>query len=285
VSETSGRRTSGRQPQQAPKPAGRRQPPGGPAGPSRSGRREADRTRPVRPASPFERYRTPILAIVVVALVTGVGLFVFQSAAAPVYACSSIDTVQPAASGELGQVQPDQGNQHVATGDKITYAVCPPASGHHVNQPPNGPVPVKVYGPNDVVVPNGWIHNLEHGGLVLLYSCAKGACDDALTTQLDAFSAGFPASPVCGIPAGTDGPVVAPFDQMPTRFAALVWDHALYLDTLDTQKIDDFFLRYGEKVANDGTWIAPPEPQCTAPKPSPSASAAVASPAPSASGG
>ena len=29
-------------------------------------------------------------------------------------------------------------------------------------------------------VPNGWVHNLEHGGLVLLYSCDKGACDDAV---------------------------------------------------------------------------------------------------------
>ncbi len=120
------------------------------------------------------RYRTPILAIVVVALVTGVGLFVFQAAAAPVYACSSIDTVQPAASGQLGQIQPDQGNQHVAVGDKIMYPVCPPASGKHINQTGYGPIAPKVYGPNDGTVPNGWVHNLEHGGLVLLYSCTKG---------------------------------------------------------------------------------------------------------------
>jgi hypothetical protein len=235
--------------------------------------------------SAFERYRTPILAIVVVALVTGVGLFVFQSAATPAYACSNVDTVRPAASGEVGQVQADQGNQHVQKGDAITYPVCPPASGKHVNQQGYGPLQPKVYGPDDQSIPNGWVHNLEHGGLVLLYSCDKGACDSNLTSALGAFSAGFPTSVICKIPPQNTGPVVARFEQMPTKFAALLWDRALYLDTLDTQKIYDFFTRYGERLAADGTWIAPPEPQCAAPTASPAASAAPASPAPSASGG
>jgi len=35
-----------------------------------------------------------------------VSAFVLTSAASPTYACTTIDTVQPAASGELGQVQP-----------------------------------------------------------------------------------------------------------------------------------------------------------------------------------
>ena len=299
MSDTNGRRPSGRQPQSPQPKAPQPQPPqpkaqlpGGrrssssPSGAQRAGRRDADRTRPVRPVSAFERFRTPILVIVVVALVTGVGLFVFQSAASPAYACSSIDTVKPAASGELGQVQADQGNQHVQKGDKITYPVCPPASGRHINQVGYGPLQPKVYGPDDQSIPNGWVHNLEHGGLVLLYSCDKGACDANLTAQLGAFSAGFPTSVVCKIPPQTVGPVVARFEQMPTKYAALVWDRALYLDTLDTQKIYDFFTKYGERLAADGTtFIAPPEPQCAAPTAPPAASAAPASPAPSASGG
>ncbi len=36
---------------------------------------------------------------------------------------------------------------------------------------------------------------------------------------------------------------------MPTKYAALVWDRALYLDTLDTQQIYSFFLRYGERLS------------------------------------
>ena len=222
------------------------------------------------------------MAIGVVALIVGVSVFVFASAAAPAYACTSIDKVQPAASGELGQVQPDMGNQHVQVGDKVTYPVCPPASGRHVNQSGFGPLLPKVYGPEDQRAPNGWVHNLEHGGLVLLYSCDKGACDDAEIQKLQAFSQGFPNSPVCNLQPGIVGPVVARFEQMPTRYAALVWDRALYLDTLDVQKIYDFFTRYAERVASDRTWIAPPEPQCSAPSPSASA-APSASPAPSTS--
>jgi Protein of unknown function (DUF3105) len=225
------------------------------------------------------------VAIVVIVLVVGVSAFVFASAASPTYACTTIDTVQPAASGELGQVQQDMGNQHVQRGDKVTYQICPPASGKHINQSGYGPLQPKVYGPDDQSVPNGWVHNLEHGGLVLLYSCDRGACDDdAALQQLRDFSTGFPTSAICGLPPGYVGPVVARFEQMPTRYAALIWDRALYLDTLDAQTVYDFFLRYGERVADDGTWLAPPEPQCNAPSPSASVEPSTsAAPSPSAS--
>lgn len=247
-----------------------------PTGTSRAGRRDTARHRPEHETL-LQRLRTPLVALAVVVVIVGVSAFVLSSAAAPAYACSSIDTVQPAASGELGQVQPDMGNTHVQAGDKITYPVCPPASGKHVNQAGFGPLQPKVYGPDDQSAPNGWVHNLEHGGLVLLYSCAKGACDDASIAQLRAFNASFPDSPVCGLKPGIVGPVVAKFDQMPTRYAALVWDRVLYLDTLDVQGIYTFFTRYGERIASDGTWISPPEPQCPAPSPS----AAAPSPSPS----
>jgi hypothetical protein len=209
-----------------------------------------------------------LLALAVIVVIGGVSLFVLTSAAEPAYACGSIGTVQPAADGEAGQVQPDQGNAHVQVGDKVTYPVCPPASGKHVNRSGFGPLQPKVYGPDDSSAPTGWVHNLEHGGLVLLYSCDKGACDDASIAQLQGFSQGFPASPVCGLQPGIVGPVTARFEQMPTRYAALVWDRVLYLDTLDNQRVYDFYTRYGERVSDDGKWITPPEPQCAAPSPS-----------------
>lgn len=251
-----------------------------PTGTSRHGRRETARRR--RDDEPMlQRLRTPVLAVVVIVAIVGVGLWVLTSAAQPAYACTAIDTVQPAASGELGQLQPDMGNKHVQSGDKVTYQVCPPASGKHVNQQGFGPLQPKVYGPDDKSLPNGWVHNLEHGGLVLLYSCDKGACDDAALAQLRTFSSGFPASPVCGLPAGTVGPVIARFEQMPTKYAALVWGRALYMDTLDAQQAYDFYTRYGERVV-DGTFVAPPEPQCAVPSPSAPAGASEA-PSPAAS--
>jgi len=283
----SNRRSSRRQRGAEPTPAARRggtapRPSTSPVGTPRVGRRETARLR--RERSPLERFRTPLIALAVIVVVVGVTAFVFTSAATPTYACSTTDTVQPAASGEVGQVQPDMGNTHTQAGDKVTYAVCPPASGKHVNKNGFGPLQPKVYGPDDQSTPNGWIHNLEHGGLVLLYSCDKGTCDDASAGALRAFSTGFPTSAVCGLSAGIVGPVVARFEQMPTRFAALVWDRVLYLDTLDTQQIYAFFLAYAERLSSDGAFIAPPEPQCAAPSPSPTA-APSGSPAASGSPG
>jgi hypothetical protein len=221
------------------------------------------------------------MILAVIALVGGISLYVLTSATAPAYACTTIDTVQPAAADGLGQVQPDMGRAHVQAGDKVTYAVCPPASGKHVNKKGFGPLEPRVYGPDDQSLPGGWIHNLEHGGLVLLYSCDKGACDDASLGKLRTLSAGFPASTVCGLPAGVVGPVIARFEQMPTKYAAVVWDRVLYLASLDEAKVYDFYARYGERV-QDGIFVAPPEPQC--PVPSPSAPAgAPAEPSPAAS--
>ena len=252
----------------------------GPAGTTRAGRRGADRRRP-DDVSALERLRTPILALVVIFAVVGISLFVFTTATAPAYACSSVDTVQAPADGEVGQVQPDMGNGHTQGGDKVTYPVCPPASGEHVNRGNGfGPLVPKVYGPDDQSSPNGWVHNLEHGGLVLLYACEKGACDEAGLAALTTFSSGFPNSAVCDLPAGMVGPVIARFEQMPARYAALIWNRVLYLDTLDAPAVYDFYLRYGERLAAEGTWITPPEPQCPAPTATPAPSTA-ASPSPS----
>lgn len=246
-------------------PSGRRSSTG-PSGSPRAGRRETQRRRYEQPST-LQRLRTPLIAAAVIAVVLVVSAFVFTSASAPAYACSSVDTVQPGASGQLGQVQPDQGNQHINSGDQITYPVCPPASGKHINRSGFGPLRPEVYGPDDNSAPNGWVHNLEHGGLVLLYSCERGACDEAAIAEFQGFVNGFPNSAICDVPPGVVGPVVARFEEMPTRFAALLWNRAFYLDELDSQAIYDFFLQYAEVLAEDGSWVAPPEPQCAAPSP------------------
>jgi len=253
-----------------------------PTGTPRAGRRSTQRKRPGANESFLERFRTPIVAIVVIALVGVVGAVVVTSASAASYECSTIDTVRPPIGNDIGQIQKDLGSTHVGVNERVTYPVCPPASGKHVNRAGFGPLEPRVYGPDDRSEPQGWIHNLEHGALVLLYSCDQGACDDAALEELRQFSVNFPDSAVCRISAGTVGPVVARFEQMPTRYAALLWGRALYMDTLDAQLAYDFFLRHGEVVADSGSWLAPPEPQCPAPSPSASPTASP-SPSPSAS--
>jgi hypothetical protein len=138
------------------------------------------------------------------------------------------------------------GAQHVVVGTKVAYAFCPPASGKHYSSSGLGPIAPRFYGPDDVALPQGWIHNLEHGGIVILYNCTMGGCDAAAQAALRSLSANFPPSPRCGIPGGALSPVIARFDQMSTGFAALVWTRVLLQPTLDIPRILDFYQDVGE---------------------------------------
>ncbi|MFL5755824.1 MAG: DUF3105 domain-containing protein [Chloroflexota bacterium] len=198
--------------------------------------------------------------------IAALGVFIFGSSTAAGFECSSVVTPAPSAapsageSPRLGQPEPDMGRTHIAAGTNIRYTYCPPASGPHVNQAGFGPLQPNAYGPDDRSQPQGWVHNLEHGGLVVLYSCTKGACDDATQNQLRQFFRDFPTSDVCHTPPGFVGPVIARFEQMPTKFAALVWGRVLFLDTLDTAKIVQFFQTEAERLNADKTgFISPPE--------------------------
>ena len=239
-----------------------------PSGTSRAGRRERQRTATQQPTF-LGRHRTLVVVVAALAGVALVSAFVFLSASNAAFACSTEWTPAPTASPAagatpaLGYVQPDMGRGHTSLGDKVTYTYCAPASGQHYNKPGTaGPITPRVYGPNDTVLPQGWLHNLEHGGLVVLYTGSSSGASAEGQAQLRAFYDKFPPGPVCGTPKGTSGPVIARFDQMTSPFQAIVWGRVLLLDTFDQAKILAFWEQWGERTN--------PEPQC----PSPSASAA-----------
>jgi hypothetical protein len=244
-----------------------------PATGTRSGRRET--ARPVGSPSFLERYRTPLLGLAIVAVVAVVGVGMFSAATQPAYACSTEwvpDPTSPPAEGaapQPGYPQPDMGQGHVGNGTAITYTYCPPASGRHFNGTQTGPISARVYGPTDNVNPQGWIHNLEHGALVLLYRGDSEGATDAGQQALRDFFDSYPASPVCGFEPGTSvGPVFARFDQMATPFTAMVWGRVLPLETLDTEAILELDRTYGERTN--------PESFCARPSPTPSPSASPA---------
>jgi hypothetical protein len=235
----------------------------------RAGRRERVRYQPKR--SFMERYRTAIISIAVIAAIVLIGAFVFTSAAQPAYACSNLfepaPTASPAAdaSPQPGFVQPDMGNAHVALGAKVTYTNCPPASGRHYNATGAGPITPRLYSPTDTLIPQNWVHNLEHGALVLLYRGDSDAATPEGQNALRALYTSFPPSPICGIPAGSGpGPVFARFDDMAYPVAALVWDRVLPLQSVDAAAILQFYSIYAER--------ANPEKQCETPSASPPAS-------------
>jgi len=152
------------------------------------------------------------------------------------------------------------GNSHIPPGTVQRYTYCPPASGNHYGTPPRGPIAARYYPPDEGTVPQGWIHNMEHGALVVLYNCSGGCPDDATLQKLKTFATSFPASPICKLPAGRIGPVITRFDDMKSKYAALVWDRLLMLDSAETDNILAFFMAEGERTN--------PEKQCAAPSPS-----------------
>ena len=237
------------------------------------------RTRPApAPArrAPRERYRGAIIGLVVAAVVLAGGAFVFLGASAPAYACATIlvPTAAPSpaadATPRLGQVARDLGRAHVETGARVTYEYCPPTSGSHYNDARYGPIATRFYGADDRTDPQGWIHNLEHGQMSVLYRCPEG-CAEPAQAALRALQQELPASPLCAF-AATASVVVTRFDDLPTPYAAVVWGRVLFLDALDVAALTTF----SQQAADRG-----PEPQCQNAVPGASPSAAPsATPAP-----
>jgi hypothetical protein len=250
-----------------------------PTGTARAGRRARQRT---YQRSFFDRYRSLIVGGGILAGLLLFGAFVFLGSTGTAYACGSQVDPQsaapaaPSATPELGQVIPDMGRSHITPGTKADYIYCPPGSGPHYNIAGRGPIAPRFYGPDANTEPQGWIHNLEHGGLVILYSCAQpGSCTQQELDELRALASNFPASPLCNIQGGVISPVIARFDTMKTKYAAVVWNRALLIDDLDIPEMLAFWQQWGER--NN------PERQCAPPSPSPSANVAT-SPSPGTSG-
>lgn len=249
----------------------------GPSGALRAGRRQTDRPTPdIGRRSFVSRNRGPIVAVVAIAVVAVGAVLLLLSTSQSAFACESQLTLAPSAtaapgapSPAPGQAQEDMGRAHVSASESVRYLSCPPASGPHYNATGEGPITARFYGKDEPVVPQGWVHNLEHGGLVILYRCgANDDCSDPTLAPLRALVGSLPASPVCKIPAGEVSPVIARFDQMSTPYAALVWDHVLLLQHADVPAILDFYQKLADRTN--------PEPQCSntmaAPSASPSAS-------------
>jgi hypothetical protein len=125
------------------------------------------------------------------------------------------------------------GRSHANLGEPLRFAFCPPTSGSHYNVQNQAPLRRAFFGPNDSVGPGNWLHNLEHGFVVLAY---RGTPDqatlDQIRTAMDT-AAGTPGAAACRYPNKV---IAVRFDDMDTPFAALAWDRALLMSEWDTAK-------------------------------------------------
>jgi hypothetical protein len=83
----------------------------------------------------------------------------------------------------------NEGWSHVTEGSAITYAHNPPASGPHY------PVWLRYESYDSTMARGYWVHNLEHGAVVLLYRPSAPAA--VIDTMKQMYRA-LPSDPACG---------------------------------------------------------------------------------------
>jgi hypothetical protein len=144
-----------------------------------------------------------------------------------------------------GQKFPDEGNQHVKPGIAITYKHYPPTSGTHYEQP-GGPVRWGTFGTAAQPIPEGaFVHNLEHGGIAILYKCPDG-CPD-LVKQLQDFVKGAPKDPKYQ----EVKIVVTPYSNMTHKIALVAWNWLDELDTFDSARMVKFYQDHVDRGPED----------------------------------
>lgn len=141
---------------------------------------------------------------------------------------------------------------HVTECSPITYATNPPTSGEHY------PIWAR-FRAYDHPIPRGyWVHNLEHGAVVVTYNCPDGC--DADVAALEDFLAARPADPACG-GGVVNRFVVTPDPLLDTRFAASAWGYALRSECFDLPAlgrfIDAHYARAPEDLCGDGVDPSP----------------------------
>lgn len=156
-----------------------------------------------------------------------------------VSSCYDDGKPQPAGCESDGAVAvPSEGWTHVENDDELVYEHNPPASGPHLDL-------WAAYQVHDSPVKRGsWVHNLEHGAIVLLIG--PDASEAQRQTMLDAYEA-IPDDPDCRHKrvvltddAELDGPL-----------AAVAADHVLEGDALTIDQIVDFALACRDRARED----------------------------------
>jgi hypothetical protein len=141
-----------------------------------------------------------------------------------------------AVSGTVGTAVPDEGQTHVDPSTVPTYKSYPPASGPHYSAQGIAPVPWQTI---DTLQEGQYIHNLEHGGIAILYNCPSGTDCTALKNSLENYVKNLaPIEPTFH----EVKVVLSPYSRNMTKKVALVaWDYIEFLDSYDQAEITRFY--------------------------------------------
>ena len=138
--------------------------------------------------------------------------------------------------GTVGQPVADEGRTHVDPSTTPTYKFYPPASGPHYSAQGIAPVPWQTI---DTLQEGQYVHNLEHGGIAILYNCPSGTDCTTLKNSLENYVRNL--APV--EPTYQEVKVVlSPYSRGMTKKVALVaWDYIEFLDGYDQAEITRFY--------------------------------------------
>jgi hypothetical protein len=143
-----------------------------------------------------------------------------------------------AGDGLPGRAAPDEGAKHTDIGTLIPYKNSPPSSGTHFPQ-------WLKYGVYAQPIPPGyWIHNLEHGAVVVLFKCDTN-CQDIGAQVLKVYQTMRPSK------YGEVKMIGIPYNDMPRNFTVVAWGRVDDFDTLDAERIQNFYEAFVDKGPED----------------------------------
>jgi len=124
--------------------------------------------------------------------------------------------------------------QHVPDTQPLQYDHHPPNHGNHYDTP-------MPWGAYDSPVPEGrFVHNMEHGGVVVLYNCPSGCADTV--NQLKNLMNVLPREKF-----GEVKLVVSPYSQSDHMITLSAWDYEQDLDAYDFNTIKAFYDAHVDK--------------------------------------
>ncbi|MHB8508029.1 MAG: DUF3105 domain-containing protein [Candidatus Dormibacteria bacterium] len=135
---------------------------------------------------------------------------------------------------KVGESVPLERALHLAAGQPGSWATDPPTSGAHWNITGTAPSKYGVYA--DPVPPEAWLHNLEHGGVVILYLCPNSSCKQ-VQKDLKSFLRGEPYE-------SRFGQVRLLATQYPLsshRYALIAWGWRQFMDGWDRDTAERFY--------------------------------------------
>jgi hypothetical protein len=125
-----------------------------------------------------------------------------------------------------------EGADHVTSIEGIVRCTDPPASGSHLGQWGS-------WSTHPSPLPRGnYLHNLEHGGVALLYNCDP-ACPDVVR-QLEAIAEAFPVDPLCQAVGLRNRILITADPDLGSRVGAAAWTHAYRADCVDKAHLRAF---------------------------------------------